>query len=70
MSLSSLIADMRKAVAHDPATAQALFAALGTLVSVAEADVRTGPAARTAAEPPAPGEPLRLRAPYRGYWNR
>lgn len=70
MSLSSLIADMRKAVAHDPATAQALFAALGTLVGVAEADARTAPRSRTAGEAPAPGEPVRLGTPYRSRWNR
>ena len=42
MSLSSLIADTRKAVADDPANAQALFAAQGTLVGVTEVDMRTG----------------------------
>jgi hypothetical protein len=70
MSLSSFIADMRRAVARDPATAQVFYAALGTLVGVAEAEALTGPSSRTAAEPPAPGEPVRLPAPYRARWNR
>ena len=42
MSLSSLIADTRKVVADDPANAQALFAAQGTLVGITEVDIRTG----------------------------
>ena len=42
MSLSSLIADTRKAVADDPANALALFAAQGTLVGDTEVDIRTG----------------------------
>src|SRR5580698_3639636 len=42
MSLVPLIADTRKAVADDPANAQALFSAQGTLVGVTEVDVKTG----------------------------
>src|SRR5271154_4586100 len=42
MSVVSLIADTRNAVADDPANAQALFAAEGTLVGVTEVDIRTG----------------------------
>ena len=42
MSLVSLIADTRETVAADPANAQALFSAQGTLVGVTEVDVRTG----------------------------
>jgi uncharacterized OsmC-like protein len=42
MSLTTLIADTRKAVTDDPANAQVLFAAQGTLVGVTEVDVRTG----------------------------
>ena len=55
MSLSTLIADTRKAVAEDPANAQALFAAQGTLVGVTEVDVRTGAHTFTVDEPPALG---------------
>ncbi len=42
MTLSTLIADTRKAVSDDPANAQAVFAAQGTLVGVTEVDIRTG----------------------------
>jgi hypothetical protein len=65
--LSSFIADLRKAVAEDPATAQALFAALGTLV-VAEADGRTAAHSLEADGQPSLGGPLRYRArwPRRG----
>jgi uncharacterized OsmC-like protein len=42
MSVVSLIADTRQAVADDPAKAQALFSAQGTLVGVTEVDIRTG----------------------------
>ena len=55
MSLSTLIADTRKAVAEDPANAQAVFAAQGTLVGVTEVDVRTGAHSFTVDEPPALG---------------
>ena len=55
MSLSSLIADTRKAVADDPANAQALFAAQGTLVGVTEVDMRTGAHSFTVDEPPSLG---------------
>jgi hypothetical protein len=60
MWISSFIADMRKAVADDPATAQAVFAAMGTLVSVADAETRTRAVSVTGQEPPVPaglGEP-------------
>ena len=55
MSLSSLIADTRKAVSDDPANAQALFAAQGTLVGVTEVDMQTGVHSFTVDEPPALG---------------
>jgi uncharacterized OsmC-like protein len=42
VSLSTLIADTRKAVDNDAANAQAIFSAQGTLVGVTEVDVRTG----------------------------
>src|ERR1700722_8828663 len=42
MSVVSLIAATRQAVAADPANAQALFSAQGTLVGVTEVDIRTG----------------------------
>jgi uncharacterized OsmC-like protein len=42
MSVASLIAAARKAVAGDPARAQVLFTAQGTLVGVTEVDIRTG----------------------------
>ena len=55
MSLSTLIADTRKAVADDAANAQAVFAAQGTLVGVTEVDVRTGAHTFKVDEPPALG---------------
>jgi uncharacterized OsmC-like protein len=55
MSLSSLIADTRKAVADDSANAQALFTASGTLVGVTEVDIRTGEHSFKVDEPPALG---------------
>ncbi|HXL90823.1 MAG TPA: OsmC family protein [Streptosporangiaceae bacterium] len=55
MSIDSLIADTRKAVADDPAKAQALFSAQGTLVGVTEVDIRTGAHTFTVDEPPALG---------------
>jgi hypothetical protein len=70
MWLRSLIADMRKAVADDPATAQAVFAALGTLVSVAEADARTQTVSVRGDEPPAPGGPAEPRSPDGSRWLR
>jgi hypothetical protein len=42
MSVSTLIEDTGKAIADDPANAQALFSAQGTLVGVTEVDIRTG----------------------------
>ena len=55
MSVVSLIADTREAVAADPANAQALFSAQGTLVGVTEVDVRTGAHTFKVDEPPALG---------------
>lgn len=55
MSVVSLIADTRKAVADDPANAQALFGAQGTLVGVTEVDIRTGAHTFKVDEPPALG---------------
>jgi uncharacterized OsmC-like protein len=55
VSLSSLIADTRKAVADDSANAQALFTAEGTLVGVTEVDIRTGAHSFKVDEPPALG---------------
>ena len=55
MSLTTLIADTRKAVADDPANAQAVFAAQGTLVGVTEVDIRTGAHTFKVDEPPALG---------------
>ena len=55
MSLSTLIADTRKAVSDDPANAQAVFSAHGTLVGVTEVDVRTGTHTFKVDEPPALG---------------
>jgi uncharacterized OsmC-like protein len=55
VSLSTLIADTRKAVADDTANAQAVFSAQGTLVGITEVDVRTGTHTFTVDEPPALG---------------
>jgi uncharacterized OsmC-like protein len=55
MSLGSLIADTRKAVADDSANAQAVFTAEGTLVGVTEVDIRTGAHSFKVDEPPALG---------------
>ncbi len=55
MTLSTVIADTRKAVTDDPATGQALFSAHGTLTGVTEVDVRTPTHAFTVDEPPALG---------------
>jgi uncharacterized OsmC-like protein len=55
MSLVSLIADTRKAVAEDTANAQAVFAAQGTLTGVTEVEVRTGSHTFKVDEPPALG---------------
>ena len=48
MTLSTVIADTRKAVTDDPAAGQALFSAHGTLTGVTEVDVRTPTQAFTA----------------------
>ena len=42
MTLSTVINDTRTAVAKDPAAAQVLFSADGTLTGVTEVDMRTG----------------------------
>ena len=55
MSLSTLIADTRKAVDDDAANAQAVFGAQGTLVGITEVDVRTGTHTFKVDEPPALG---------------
>ena len=55
MSLTTLIADTRKAVADDPAKGRPVFAAQGTLVGVTEVDIRTGAHTFKVDEPPALG---------------
>ena len=55
MTLSTVIADTRKAVTGDPTAAQALFSAHGTLTGVTEVEVRTATHAFTVDEPPALG---------------
>ncbi len=55
MSVASLIADTRKAVADNPAKAQVLFTAQGRLVGVTEVDIRTGVHTFKVDEPPALG---------------
>ena len=55
MTLSTVIADTRKAVTDDPAAGQALFSAHGTLTGVTEVDVRTPTHAFTVDEPPTLG---------------
>jgi uncharacterized OsmC-like protein len=55
MSIDSLIAATRTAVADDPANAQALFSAEGTLVGITEVDIRTGAHTFKVDEPPALG---------------
>ena len=52
MTLSTLIADTRKAVADDAANAQAVFSAQGTLVGITEVDIRTGTHTFKVDEPP------------------
>jgi uncharacterized OsmC-like protein len=54
-SLGTVIAGTRKAVAEDPAAAQALFSTQGTLTGITEVDVRTGSHTFTVDEPPALG---------------
>jgi uncharacterized OsmC-like protein len=55
VSLSTLIADTRKAVDGDTANAQVVFSAQGTLVGITEVDVRTGTHTFKVDEPPALG---------------
>jgi uncharacterized OsmC-like protein len=55
MTLSTLIADTRKAVDDDAANAQAVFSAQGTLVGITEVDIRTGTHTFKVDEPPALG---------------
>jgi uncharacterized OsmC-like protein len=55
VSLTTLIADTRKAVADDAANARAVFSAQGTLVGITEVDVRTGTHTFKVDEPPALG---------------
>ena len=54
-SLGTVIANTRKAVAEDPAAAQALFSTHGTLTGITEVDVRTGSHTFTVDAPPALG---------------
>src|SRR6516164_11373967 len=51
MTLSTVIKDTRTAVANDPAAAQVLFSADGTLTGVTEVDMRTGAHTFTVDEP-------------------
>ena len=55
MSLDTLIADTRKAISDDAASAQAVFAVHGTLVGVTEVDIRTGAHTFKVDEPPVLG---------------
>jgi uncharacterized OsmC-like protein len=55
VSLSTLIADTRKVIDTDAASAQAAFSAEGTLVGVTEVDVKTGIHTFKVDEPPALG---------------
>ena len=55
MSLDTLIADTRQAIADDAANAHAVFTAQGTLVGVTEVDVSTGAHTFKVDEPPALG---------------
>ncbi len=55
MSLTTLIADTREAVAGDAGDAQAVFGAHGTLAGVTEVDIRTGTPTFKVDEPPAAG---------------
>ena len=55
MSLDTLIADTRKAIADDAANAHAVFTAQGTLVGVTEVDIKTGAHSFTVDEPAAVG---------------
>src|SRR5262249_60521934 len=51
LPLSTVIKDTRTAVADDPAAAQVLFSAYGTLTGVTEVDMRTGTHTFTVDEP-------------------
>ena len=55
MSLDTLIADTRQAIADDAANAHAVFTAQGTLVGVTQVDVSTGAHTFKVDEPPALG---------------
>ena len=55
MSLDTLIADTRQAIADDAANAHAVFTAQSTLVGVTEVDVSTGAHTFKVDEPPALG---------------
>ena len=55
MTLTTLIADTRKAVADDTGNAQVVVGAQGTLVGITEVDVRTGTHTFKVDEPPALG---------------
>jgi uncharacterized OsmC-like protein len=55
VTLTTLIADTRNAVADDTGNAQVVFSAQGTLVGITEVDVRTGTHTFKVDEPPALG---------------
>ena len=70
MTLSTVIADTRKAVTDDPAAGQALFSAHGTLTGVTEVDVRTPTHAFTVDEPPTLGGGGARRTRSSTHWPR
>jgi hypothetical protein len=55
MSLDTLIAGTRQAIADDAASAHVVFRAQGTLVGVTEVDISTGSHSFKVDEPPALG---------------
>jgi len=70
MPLDTLIADTRKAISEDAASAQAAFAAEGILVGVTEVDIGTGAHAFKVDEPPALGGADIAVNPVRGAGRR
>ena len=63
MSLDTLIANTRKAIAGDAAKAHVVFTAQGTLVGVTEVDIRTGAHSFKVDEPRLAGRRRRRREP-------
>ena len=63
MSLDTLIAGTRKALADDAAKAHVVFTAQGTLVGVTEVDIRTGAHSFKVDEPALAGRRQRRREP-------